>query len=75
LTAVVVRPRPYPIYGIDMPHNTGALLDPATAGASIEGYKGFLLTVATGDQANEARILEGVVAHGYACARSSQWIP
>jgi len=44
-----------------MPPKTGALLDPAAAGAFIEGYKRFLLTVPTTDRADEGSLLQTLV--------------
>lgn len=44
-----------------MPPKTGALLDPAAAAAFIEGYRRFLLTVPTGDRADERSVLETLV--------------
>jgi hypothetical protein len=44
-----------------MPHKVGALLDPSTATEFIEGYKRFLLTVETADQAAKGGILEILV--------------
>jgi hypothetical protein len=44
-----------------MPPKTGALLDPAAAGAFIEGYKRFLLTVPIADRADQGSLLQTLV--------------
>ncbi len=44
-----------------MPPKIGALLDAAAAGAFIEGYKRFLLTVAGADRAEKGGLLETLV--------------